>query len=153
MRRILPILLSLSLGFAGVGYAQEEQDLDPNNLEPAWSETQAYREYMNQQWVSWTIDDEIQAMDELIKVVKALKTSPSERLSLLQHRVSLLRQAKAGSHQAKQYLLKEFANFYVLHGMLLDSDKLLGIPFMNYLDHKQFLHARLVMFQQLNKSP
>ena len=132
-----------------VSFAQDPEEED---LEPAWSETQAYREYMAQQWVLWTLDDELNAMYELIKAEQSLDSGLPERLQLLQQRVSMLQQAKKGSHQAKRALLKQFFQFYIMHGIMLRSDKLLGVDFMDFLDHMLLMDARLKLFRNLNET-
>ena len=140
MRRSLSILLSLIVVcFAVVGYAQDEKDHDPDNLEPAWSELPASKRYETSK--TWSINDEIVEVAYLIDDYRKYKMEALDRnvdrkghesarkfydgqIQDLEHWLMLLKMTKEGDRDAA---IKLVSYQTVCTRSLKTSPKLMGL--------------------------
>lgn len=142
--KTLTLLLILILSGFSMSFAQDTEE-----MEPAFSETEEFRKFLREQLLPWTLDDEIQATNELIAWYQSGSGDLGFITKRLQDRVDLLMLAKGGNERAKQTLHDEFGQLYEDFGVIFGSAKLLGLTEQAYFDHLKHIHNRFKLFDSL----
>ncbi len=154
--QILVWLLCLSLSWCFVPPVSMAQN--PEDDEPAFSETPEFREFLQQRHKTWTIDDEIEEVGFIIERMERMQKRAGKsafeqvfygkKLLTLDTRLALLRRAKAGDHLAAKILTDHEERCTNLVDF---SARLLGIQETEFTAYLDQCNRRLEMLGELSR--